>query len=351
MAAVDDIFISKITLWKKTDDEGGLAKADDFDLSFLVTVTFIETIDISGPRLILVMDDPDKYIMEVLGATPRDALEVTFSSNWYDDGDTIDLVMMFRILTMPHEVKSITFNCIEKEVEMAKRPSKKAQFFVKKPLEEILPAIVGLGTEIGKFPVILDYHILPGMRPAKLIRQMCHEMKAACFNRRGILVYEKWSKLLAQAPDYTYHHTPPPAESCDEEIHSYQMLRVKEIVRDRVERNYMSWDLTSVSDLPGGLISAEKPYVKPIKPQEWASQPSSGILGNLNTAPFPTIDLQVAGEGNLRCGKVMKIIWHTTQRETMPIDESLPKQILLSTVAHYYSGSNYLCRIKGIRLD
>lgn len=341
MPAIEDILLSQITLFKEKPD-GSLEETDDFDLSFLVDVTLIETVDISGPRLILTMDDPNNYIMEDLEARPRDVLKVTFSSHWYEgDGDNIDLVVKFRILTMPQNGRAITFNCMEKEVEASKQPAKKAILFTEKPVSEILKKLLpGLKPKVGKFPVTMDYHVLPGVRPSKTIRQMCHEMKAACFNRRGTVVFETWQKLLKQEPEYTYHHTPPPELECDEEIFSYEILRAQAIVKDRVERNYMSWSLTD------GIVSTSRALKKAA---EWVAPSVKSVLDNMLTVPLPSIDMMVSGQGTLQPGMVMELVWHSDNPEK-PIDESLPNKILISTVAHYYSGSNYLCRVKGIRL-
>lgn len=341
MAAIEDIILSQVTLYK--EKAGTLEEIDDFDLSCLVEMTFVETIDISGPRLMLTMDDSSKFLTEELEVKNRDILKVTFSSHWYDgDGDEIDLVMYFRILTMPQSGSSIQFNCMEKEVEAIKQPSNKSLLFNEKPVSAILKRLLpNLKQSVGKFPVVMDYHVLPGMRPAKTIRQMCHEMKATCFNLRGKVLFYTWASLLKQEPEFTYHHTPPPEDECDEEIFSYELLRTQAIVKDRVERNYMSWNIT------GGLVSTTKALKKAA---EWVAPAAKGVLDSLLVTPMPAIDLIISGQGEVRPGVVMGLVWHTDNPEK-PIDESLPNKVLVSVVAHYYSGSNYLCRVKGIRLD
>lgn len=346
MAAIQDILVSQATLYKQVGEEpgGSLVKEDDLDLSFLIDITFIETIDLSGPRLILTIDDPTHYVADKLGTKPRDVLEITFSSKWYaDDTDGVDLKLQFRILSMPQEGRKITFNCIEKEVESIKQPWPTTVLFANKPVSAIVSKLLPkLKPEIGKFPVVLDYHVLPGMRPAKTMRQMCHEMKATCFNRRKSLVFETWEKLLAQAPAITFKHKPPPKEQCREEIIQYQMLRTQAVVKDRCERNFMSFNITD------GFIATTKAAKKPA---EWSASPDKGVLDNMLTVPMPSIDMVTTGIGSVRAGVVMSIVWHSDNQE-QPIDESLPDKVLISTVAHYYGGSSkYLCRVKGIRLD
>lgn len=343
MAAVEDILLSQVTLYKQLTD-GGIEEAGDFDLSALIEVTFIETVDISGPRLILKMDDFTNYIRDELEARPRDLLKVTFSSHWYEgDGDEFDLVLWFRILKAPQQLNAITFLCIEKEVEAIKQPAAQAQLFCGKTAGAILKKLLpGLKHEVGSFPVLLDYHVLPGMRAAKVIRQMCHEMKAACFHRRKVVVFETWEKLKNQEAEFEYYHQNQAGEESDEEIMRYTLLRAEDVVKDRIERNYTSWSLKD------GIVSVTKEKMKK-KAAEWVAQPEKAILDNILVAPSPIIDFLVTGQGDLRPGTIMDIVWHNDNPEK-PIDESLPKKILLSTVAHYYGGNKYMCRIKGINI-
>lgn len=343
MAAIDDVFLSQVTLFKEHEEGGSPEEVDDFDLSFLVEMTLVETVDVSGPRLMLQMDDFPRYLRDELEAQPRDLLRVTFSSNWFEgDGDELDIVIWFRIMTMPQQGDSILFNCIEKELELIKQPSKKAILFTGKPVSAIIGRLLPkFKQEIGKFPVQMDYHVLPGMRPAKTLRQMCREMRAACFNRRGTVVFKTWEELLKQEPALTYWHNDPAGEECDEEIQSYELLRVQGVVKDRVSRNYMSWNLTD------GLVTTGRALKQSA---EWAAPAVSSVLDNLLSAPAPTIDLITSGQGDIRPGIVMELIWQTDNPEK-PIDESLPAKVLVATVAHYYSGSNYMCRVKGIQVE
>lgn len=340
---VEDVLLGQITLcWQK--DDGEIEEAGDFDLSLLTEMTFVETLDISGPRFVVTFDDFSCFIRDCLNARPRDLLKVSFSSHWREaegEGDDLELVMWFRIMTMPQQGSLLTFNCIEKEVESIKQPSPKTMLFTDRQVPEILGKLLpNLKQRVGRFPTAMDYHVLPGMRASKTIRQMCHELQAACFNQRGTLVFETWSNLFRQEPELEYSHQTSRGQESDEEIYSYQMLRSAEIIKERVERNYMSFDIKN------GIVQTTNGRQKP---SEWVSPSLISTLDNLSVVPSPAIDLLTTGQGNLQAGVVMAIRWHSGSR-TQPLDESLPRKILVSTVAHYYSGSNYLCRAKGMIL-
>lgn len=336
MAEIDDILLSRVTLLSETGSELG-----DFDLSFLVEMTLTETIDVSGPRFVLVMDDPMGYLADDLQARENCLLRVSFSSHWYE-GQEIDLTMTFRILTMPRRGRALVFNCLEKEIHTSKQPAKTTTVLRNLPMATMIKRLVpALPVDAGKVPVWMDYHVLPGTRPSKTLRQMCHEMQAACFNQRGTMVFKTWAEMLKQPVSLTYHRTPPPEEKAQGEIYKYSVAGCSSIVKDRTERNYTSWNTTK------GVVTTGQVGEFP---PEWVSPPLPLVLDNMLSVPVPTLDLIVVGNGLLRAGIMLELKWHTDEADR-PVDESLPDRVLVSVVSHYYSNGKYLARIKGVRCE
>ena len=103
--------------------------ADDFgrereiDLSFLIESSVVETIDLSGPRIILKFNDQFSLIRDELGVKAGDLLriDVPVGSQWGDDTLFID----FRILTMPVTAKGeVVINCLLDDIFYWKQPIK-----------------------------------------------------------------------------------------------------------------------------------------------------------------------------------------------------------------------------------
>lgn len=322
-----DIFIQKISLIRKD------MPPQDFDLSFLKESIYIETMDLSGPRLVLRMYDPSGYLKDFLGIKPKEVLELTLEDIWGED--EVGIKVRFVVMTMPINGPMIEFNCFEQWVEMLKRPAVNAMLFTRKPVETIIKRLLpGLKYNIAKFPTLNDYHILPGVRPSKILRQLAHEQAAAIWICRGTVYCQPFKALRAQKPSLAYYHQ---SRTEINQVLTYNKPSGKAVLSDFMDRNYTGWDMAK------GIVDT---LGSKKKPAEMVAQITS--LDNLLVAPEPLIDFTVFGNGSLRPGVITSLHWRTDNPEA-PIDESLPPSCLLGTVAHYYAPQRYFCRVKGIR--
>lgn len=319
----EDYLIQKITV-----------RGQEIDRAFLKEITYVETIDLSGPRLMMRIDDPYRILRDDMKVRERDELEIVIADRWLRDG--IDRTIKFVIMTMPVENNMVHFNCFEKTVMGLKVPAKEAILFPQKPVTAILTRLIPGGKyDVGSFPVIEDYHLVPGERPSRLLRQMARELGAVVFWRRGAVVFKKLKDLLAQPAKLTYHHDDRTQKN---QIIMYTRSNARTIIRDRVQRNYMGWNMEQ------GMLRSGK---KTNKPPELVSNASKPSLDNHLEIPVPAIDFTTAGSGYLMPGLPMKLVWNV-QRLDAPIDESLPPKVVVGTVAHFYSTQKYFCRVLGV---
>lgn len=328
MAPKDDILIQRISLIR---DDKPFA---DFDLSFLKEVTLIESVDLSGPKFILSMDDPHGYLSDKLKIVAHDKIEVALADIW--NRDSLDQVMRFTILTAPTTGRYITYNCFHSTLYSIKEPSRESRLFTGRPVKTIISKLLpGMKYEVGQFASGQDYHVLPGARPSKTLRVMAHEMGALCFIRRGTVVFKKMSELFKAQPKFEYHYND---SSKPNQIMKYERINNHETIKDATERNYIGWDMV------GGLVKMNQAIQKPV---EFVSQAASKALDNLVAIPMPAIDFVIVGDGSLVPGDTMRLVWNTRNPDA-PIDESLPSKVLVSTVSNFYSGQRFLGRVKGV---
>ena len=322
----EDLLIQKISLIRD-------GKAEALDRSFVRELTYIETSDLSGPRMILVMDDYYRIIRDELGIKEREVLEVVFSDRFQRDG--IDTAVRFVILTMPIDDRFITFNCMELGVYMLKMRAQSTQILTQMSVSAALRKLApGIKYDVGAFPVLNDWHLLAGMRPSKLIRQMEQEYGAVCFWQRGKLVFRQLKQLFSADPAVTYHHNDP---SQPNKVLVYSKPNTGAVIQDQVERNYLGWDMVQ------GVVRGAK---YPKAPPEFTSVVKN--LDNLVEIPKPVIDFTTAGNGGLFPGLAMGLVWNT-ERPDLPIDESLPAKVVIGTVAHSWKPQAYFCRVSGIK--
>jgi hypothetical protein len=324
----EDFLLQKATLFKNGVEAGA------FDLSFLKEATFVETIDLSGPRLMMTFDDTHSIIRDEMKVRERDVLEIRIADVWERDG--IDQTIQFVIWTMPNSGSMITLNCMQRHIDRMKQPTKEAILFPKKPVETILKRLSpGLKYDIGNFPALEDYHLLPGERPTRLLRQMAKEKGGLCFYRRGSIVFRKLSELAKREAKTVYEHENPLAKN---QIIHFMRENAKAVIQDRVERNIIGWDMVK------GLVKSGK---KQTKPPEFVSVCNLPTMTGLLEMPCPAIDFTVLGNGALVPGMPITLKWNVARIDA-PIDESLPSKVVIGTVAHWYSSQKYFTRVKGV---
>ena len=307
---------------------------EEIDLSFLKTCTLIETLDLSGPKLIMTFHDPDSILRDDMGVGPFCELDITFADYWNDNSD-FELKDTFNVLTMPVKNSAVTMNCFQKDMQLLKVPATRARMFVKQPVSAIVQSLVGMPCIAEGFPVSGDYHLLPGERPSVVLRQMARELGGKLYYQRRQFIMKKIADMMAIEPDVTYAYGDLGAEN---KIIHYRRPNSAYIVDDSLLRSYCGWNMVK------GMVRSTR---HTDRPKEMVSNDIVSTLDNLTALGYPEVDFTVQGSGMLRPGIPLKLEWHLL-RNDVPIDESLPDKVVIGTAAHFYSAQKYFTRIKGI---
>ncbi|EKQ3696079.1 hypothetical protein QRC94_003785 [Vibrio vulnificus] len=310
-------------------------KGEELDLSFLSEATFIETTTLDGPKLILEYDDKEKYLRDDLAIKEKATFTIVLSDPV--NVDVLNWEAEWMVMTMPTgEGGAITFNLLLKQLHKLKQPSPIARCFVKEPVSKVLRQLApDMPLDVGTFPIRLDFHLLPAQRPSRLIRQMAKELGALVFIRRGTLVFRTLKELQERAPTYLYHYNDTRQKY---QISQYTTPNDSSLIEDLTQRRFVGWDDKK------GMVYSGKHSSAPI---EHSGITSRFVLDNLSKAPIPVLDAYMFGNGGLRAGDAIEIIWNRSDLER-PIDESLPTLIVIGLTAHSYKGNKYYNRIKGI---
>jgi hypothetical protein len=304
---------------------------EELDLSWLKSANFVETLDLSGPRLMLEFDDKYRLIRDRLGMVERDRLRLTLSDVYARDG--MDEVLEFTVLTMPVSGDYLKINAILKIVFDLKTPAVTSTAFVKKQCPAILSRLMpGFTLDTGRFPATEDYHLLAGERPSFMLRQMAREQGAHIYARRTYACMHRLSDLLQAESAFTYHHDDARQEN---QIVQYQFPSAQHVLEDRILRDHQGWNITD------GWIQAGENGVPP----EIYSSQNRSTLRNLNAAPMPVLDFTCYGNGFLMPGMALDFVWNVQDLEK-PLDEGMPEKAVIGTVAHWYKANRYLCRVK-----
>lgn len=307
----------------------------ELDLSFLIDATFIETTSLDGPKLILKFDDKESILRDDLRIKEQATFNVTLADPYSDDG--LDYQDSWIVMTMPvDEQDQISFNLFLKSLNDLKKPSAVGRCFVQKPIAQILQLLApNLPHDVGTFPYRLDFHLLPSQRPSRLLRQIAKEMGALVFIRRGTLVFRTLKELQQRPATYEYHYNDTRQRY---QIASYTLPNDESIISDLTQRRFIGWDDRK------GIVKSSRHTTAPV---EHTAATNQAVLNNLSKIPLTVLDCYMQGNGGLRAGDCIDLVWNRSDLEK-PIDESLPTRTVIGTVAHSYRSKKYLNRIKGI---
>lgn len=325
----------------------GVNNTEEIDRSFFREATFTETIDLSGPRLHILFHDPDSILTDSLDIPGGgyeikigDILEITFQDPAFRD--RIDVKLKFVILTMPKDGIQLSFNCFQEDVCKLKAPAPEARLFVNKTARQILYELVPglqdgrIEDHIDDFPVVEDYHLLPGMRPSLMIRQMAKEQGALAFFSRNKFYFKTFDDLRDNGAEdeervyYEYNNI-----QAENQITHMDVMNVEQVIHDRVVRQYIGWDMEK------GIVKGDCDYED--APVEFTGVSHEVTMTNMLEFALPLLDLTMIGDGRLESGITLEFLWHLNDT-ARPFDENLPGEGLVGRVSHYCTGDKYHCR-------
>lgn len=312
-------------------------KADtafDFDMALLLACTYVETLDLSGPRLMMTLSDRDNIVRDDYQISDGTVLEIALSDLHMRGG--LDIVELFVVRSVTAgQDSTLQVAGFAAPIHLLKTPATSAVFVNDADAPTVLRRNVpGVPVVSGLLPAMDAWHLLPGERPSRKIRQMGRELGAAIYYGRG--KFHAWSlrQLYQQEPFAEFHHDDPRQ---DNQILAYKALYRSELANERMRRAYVGWDITE------GVVQGVRHPDAPIEIARFGQVP---VLDALNTYLLPAIDFGCNGWGELRPGQCIGLKFHRS-RNGKPYDESLPEKVLIFAVAHHYATNKYQCRVKG----
>lgn len=309
----------------------------ELDMGLFKVLTYVEVMDLSGPRLLLQATDSDRILRDDFGVLEGATLSASLDDS--EQGGELVVSESFVIKAVDSDANdNLTIQCLAAPVDALKKPADSAMFLTLKSVEDVLAQATGLALDVGSFPLVDAWHLLPGERVSKKLRQLAREMGAAIWYSRGELHMHPLSELWALPKVKTLHHDDRRKDRLDQ-IDDYTLTYRAAMVNDRVKRSYSGWDMTD----PEGIIGGGGMH-------EQTQYHRGDFLDNLNRTLSPAIDLLVKGQGQHNPGDKIELKYHRS-REGRPFDESIPPEILVHSIASQQDKEQYRTRIKGVILN
>lgn len=306
----------------------------EFDLGYLSEFTFIETMDLSGPKVIMRMRDPYLYLQDNLQVKADDEITITLADVFATE--EMDSVMDFTILSVPSAQEDNVINALSSPVMETKRPATRARLFPVGSAQNMLSSFFpGVKQELTKLPVTESYHVLSGERPSLALKQLAREQGGHIYFVRDKVTVSRVEELMKKDADFTYHGGDNKEQY---QVITYQVKKPEHTLKDRLVRSNQAFSITD------GWVTANK---NTDAVPRLVSSASTPVMDGMNAAPSPVIDCTVTGNGGVKAGSVIAFNWHTNRMDA-PLNEALPEKVVVWAVAHHYSNNGYFCRIKGV---
>lgn len=313
---------------------------EELEIAYLVEGTYIESLELDGPRLMLTFRDPDQRIKNDLQIKELDTFTVSLADTWREAGESFS--DQFTVLTCRPDGDTVRIELMAKIVYGMKELARKTRIFTQRGIAEIITAFAGgAQVETGKFPVVENYHCIEGKRPTETLRRIASEQGAHIWYTRGVVRMERFATLFAKTPSIVFTHGTLNAENA---ILSYTKPSGQVQAQENSARSFTGWN-----EVEGRVkTSPDMPILAMAKfsPASQTPSPNPFVLGNGPVAKKPAIDFTAYGNLSVAAGQALKLLWRTPDPAN-PINEGLPAKVVVDSVAHWYSSQKYFTRVKG----
>ncbi|HEY3591732.1 MAG TPA: hypothetical protein VGL07_16965 [Buttiauxella sp.] len=297
----------------------------------IAQLAYIETSDMSGPQLIIRLNNNDHTYNDNMKVQKGTLIEASLGDP--DGGGTI-FKERFTVVVPPMAGPIIEINAFSETTFKLKTPSSTTRFFVEKQPAAILRELApGAAIDADTFHGLGTYHLNVGGLPSKLLRQIAKDHGALCWWSRGKLHFKDMARLSGQSAMLTIEANNAKAR--------HSMLSFKILSKDyELERQhkvrYVSYSMTE------GLRSSKGGESDPIR-----LVPAGDVaqLNNLRNYFAPALEFDTPGFGAITPGYPIKCVIHRDNSESS-VDESMPAVMVATKVTHFDTGDNYRCFVE-----
>lgn len=300
----------------------------EIPLARLLEGTYIECTDLSGPKVILRLNDMDSGVRDDGGLSEGSSLKVTLGLT---EGDAAILELEFIVISCPYSNKILTINGLLKEIYDLKQKAVEPKFYVEKPVTDIIEELIPLPANSDPVPLAQTYHLTPDITPAQLIRKIERENNLIVYVSRGELYIHNRAEVMKGGPVMTFEHQ---NEAADNQIRAYTVLRKKDHYQRQMSRQHVGWSMVDgpiVGKGQGAVV------VSSLSTQEQ--------LDSLPSYTLPLMEFNTGSNDSLAAGLVIKLVMHRFRNDTV-IDESLPESVLVTRVCHHQYSSSHTCLVE-----
>ncbi|MCV6588047.1 MAG: hypothetical protein OIF57_03300 [Marinobacterium sp.] len=303
-----------------------LVNGQELDRGLLRQGSYVETLDLSGPRLILELLDFDRTLQDDYGVVDDAVITVVIDDGEKRGGMSFSEQFVIKSATRgANEMMKV--QALAKPVSDIKAPATTATFLTKKTVQQIMGATVG-GGDIDSFPLVDAFHVSPGETISQKLRQLSRECAARVYYLRGTWYFKQISKLWDQGPSNTFY-----ADDMrkDRIIGGHENLYKTTLLDVQIPRHYLGWEITK------GVIAES---LHGDKAAEHTQYHQITQLNNISAYIAPAIRFTTDGDGAIKPGQKQRFRF-SRSAQGKPFDETVPEYLLSTEVTHWESEQKY----------
>ena len=308
--------------------------------NIVARLTYIETLDLSGPKLILDINDIDATIRDIYGLKEHEgAITIEFEDS--DGRDEVFFTEQFVIQKVTAIANGgLRVQALAEQIHALWRQVNTATIFKPAVPGDTLKQIQNIAniTDAGQLtasqlPAADFQHLLVGGRPATLLCNLATELGAHIYYSRGEWFIQSIDDLFGQDSYADYFHNKPLEKNVftDVALHGDRKALSELMIRRYMLRD----DVNGVTSVGAGIA-------------EMTGLQTEREIAALNKVLIPHLDIQdcsTYADPTLRAGMKLNTEFHRLDNVEDPLNESLPDQILIGSISHHISDMEYSQRI------
>lgn len=297
----------------------------------LIRASYIESINLDGPQLVLVINDLDSTLRDSFGLVSGATLELTMG----DVGGRGDAYfkVTFTVVAIKPEARRLRVEAMESAVYALKQPAKAPRFFTAWRVKDMLADLFPGHTIETTYTAKVTHHVTAGATPSSVLRKLETDLGAAIWVARGVVYCVPRANLGGQEKDYPILEYQ--AKETKHPILAMSPAYEAETAARSAKRCYVSWDTVE-----GLLVSP----VNADAPRSFVRGTSLDELDGMGAHTVPAMTCDTLGNGNYTAGMTVGVRIHRINKEAV-LDESLPAKQLIMTVSHIDEDNQYKCKL------
>lgn len=310
-------------------------RLDKYDVgsSDVTQCTFIERLDLNSPKLIIKLSDPYRVYQDEYKISVGSQVKVWLGD---PDGQGQELFKLdFTAISAYAKEDAYFIEALQDDIFYLKKQLSNAVFFVSKTIKQVLKECF---PNIDKFDVeegindLITYHCNPSSTYSTALKEIELTLGIKIWFCRGTIVIKRLESIEDSKPKLRVEYRGNDLASI--RCTGYKVYKNHKHTERNQFRNYSVWNHF------GGVIKETTKYQPCLIPYG-----NKSTLTNRNKAFVSLMELAAQGDGRLIAGKKIELGLNKMV-SGQAIDESVPKNQVITGVRHFQHKLTYSCVIE-----